>query len=203
MPFYTPQGNNMLSHYSKTPITPIAGDNNNAKIDKKERRDNRLVALMDKQRCTISIKNIDDNSVTPTNLDFFTTSVQENSQEKMQIIENYDNFNVYFMGRKPMLWNFGGVMRNDQVNNWSNEFDHRYETELRASILAKRRQRIILFYDSVILEGYIVQTGRNKQSSMTRAASFSFMFLVIDYKLLSYGELTDSILVNKEIIADT
>lgn len=115
----------------------------------------------------------------PPNTKFFLEQVQENREEKVQVIDTFGEWIAFFFGRKPEVYNYGGTLLNAQNHNWKNEFQENYDHFLRGSQAAKNRATVVLQYDDVLVEGYMLNCSISMTGSSDKSVPFSFNLLVI------------------------
>jgi hypothetical protein len=115
----------------------------------------------------------------PPNTKFFLEQVQENREEKVQVIDTFGEWIAFFFGRKPEVYSYSGTLLNAANHNWKNEFQENYDHFLRGSQAAKNRATIVLQYDDVVVEGYMLNCSISMNSQADKAVPFSFNLLVI------------------------
>jgi hypothetical protein len=115
----------------------------------------------------------------PPNTKFFLESVQENREEKVQVIDTFGEWIAFFFGRKPEVYSYSGTLLNAKNHNWKNEFQQSYDLFLRGSQAVKHRATVMLQYDDVIVEGYILNNSIQMNAMAENAVPFSFNMLVI------------------------
>lgn len=114
----------------------------------------------------------------PPNTKFFLEQVQENREEKVQVIDTFGEWIAFFFGRKPEVYNYAGTLLNAQNHNWKNEFQENYEHFLRGSQAAKNRATVVLQYDDVLVEGYMLNCSISMNSVNDKSVPFTFNLLV-------------------------
>ena len=125
---------------------------------------------------------------------FILTSCTEGSQEKFQLFETFDIDLVYFFDRRPHVYNYSGILVNGDdtefsfdpgsrdINattfQWKNQFQRLYEEKLRGTKCVESGARVILVYEDVVREGYLLNfnISENAQNPLTIPFTFS-MFI--------------------------
>lgn len=116
----------------------------------------------------------------PPNTKFFLEQVQENREEKVQVIDTFGEWIAFFFGRKPEVYSYAGTLLNTANHDWKNEFQDNYDNFLRGSQAVKNRATIIMQYDDVVVEGYMMNSTITQTSSMDNAVPFQFNLLVLN-----------------------
>ena len=116
----------------------------------------------------------------PPNTKFFLESVQENREEKVQVIDTFGEWIAFFFGRKPEVYSYSGTLLNAKNHDWKNEFQQNYDLFLRGSQAVKHRATMLLQYDDVIVEGYMLNASIQMTAIADNAVPFSFNLLVIN-----------------------
>lgn len=110
--------------------------------------------------------------------DFFLDSVSEQEAEKYQIIETFGDNKVYFYGSRPKVYTFSGRLLNSSSHQWKTSFINKYQTHLRGTKCAENKQRIYLWYDEVLAEGYILNLSINTSADVPNLCPFSFTMFI-------------------------
>lgn len=121
---------------------------------------------------------------------FILQQVQEQRVEKQQIIETFGEDYIFFFGERPRIMTFTGTLLNTRDFNWKNEFLENYERYLRGTRLVEQNARLYLYFDDLVIEGYLVQSNVNYSSDMPYHVQFSFQMYVCQYSDLSRPGLT-------------
>ncbi|MBW2691019.1 MAG: hypothetical protein JRE57_00115 [Deltaproteobacteria bacterium] len=116
----------------------------------------------------------------PPNTKFFLESVQENREEKVQVLDTFGEWIAFFFGRKPEVYSYSGTLLNAQNHDWKNEFQENYDHFLRGSQAVKNRATMLLQYDDVMVEGYMLNSSIQMSSIADKAVPFTFNLLVIN-----------------------
>lgn len=120
---------------------------------------------------------------------FVLTSIQESSQERMQIAEGSKEYALYFFGSKPEVIGISGILKNTQDNPWSMNMLFVWENYMRGTVLAEKGWIFRLYADGVLYEGYPFNFSRNKSAGQDFMVPFNFNFVVKRKKI---ADLTNS-----------
>jgi len=116
----------------------------------------------------------------PPNTKFFLESVSENREEKVQVMDTFGEFVAFFFGRRPEVYAYSGTLLNAKNHDWKNEFQENYDNFLRGSQAVKFRATMLLQYDDVLVEGYMMNCQTQQTGVMDKAVPFSFNLLVLN-----------------------
>jgi hypothetical protein len=116
----------------------------------------------------------------PPNTKFFLEQVQENREEKVQVIDTFGEWIAFFFGRKPEVYSYGGTLLNATNHDWKNEFQENYDNFLRGSKAVQNQATIMLQYDDVLVEGYMLNCSISMTGAMDKSVPFQFNMLVIN-----------------------
>lgn len=117
-------------------------------------------------------------NVIPPNTKFLLESVRESREEKVQVIDTFGAWIAFFFGAKPEVYNYSGTLLNAKNHDWKNEFQFNYENFLRGSQAVKFGATMVLQYDDVIVEGYMLNCQTVQQAVSDKGIPFSFNLLV-------------------------
>jgi hypothetical protein len=133
---------------------------------------------------------------------FIITDARFPMQEKFSVVRTFgeDPDFLSTFGEDVKFWTFAGQLRNERRiqspmsagdGDWVNAIQQRYQTEYRASLLARRRQMIRLTMADMVIEGYMLNlsVNRNSQRMDDRMAGFQFKMLVRDFYSTSKAAL--------------
>lgn len=95
----------------------------------------------------------------PPNTKFFLEQVQENREEKVQVIDTFGEWIAFFFGRKPEVYSFAGTLLNSKNHDWKNEFQMNYDLFLRGSQAVRYKATVFIHYDDVMVEGFILNSS--------------------------------------------
>ena len=131
----------------------------------------------------------------PATSNFLLQSVQRTQQEKFQLVETFGADYGFFYGQKPVFYSFSGVLMNTADFNWSSEWWANYDEVLRGTKLVERRARVYLTFDTIVLEGYVIQSSSQWDSNNPYHTPFSFSMWVTRWSDTSAVGHTDFPLV--------
>lgn len=135
---------------------------------------------------------------------FIVQQVQETRMEKQQIVETFGEDYIFFFGERPRFLNIQGILVNTADFNWKSEFWANYESYLRGTRLVEQNARVYLYFDDVVVEGYIVTASTTQQAMQPYHLPFNFQFFVCNYAILStvgsvfYQQDQEAALANQE-----
>ncbi len=116
---------------------------------------------------------------------FIIQQFQEQRMEKQQIVETFGEDYVFFFGERPRFINVTGILLNTKDFNWKSEFWENYERFLRGTRLVEQNARLYLYFDDVVIEGYIVSAASTQDSMNPYHLPFQFQMFVSNYAILS------------------
>jgi len=116
----------------------------------------------------------------PPNTKFFLEQVSESREEKVQVIDTFGEWVAFFFGRKPEVYSYSGTLLNAKNHDWKNEFQDNYDNYLRGSQAVKHRATMILQYDDVMVEGYMMNCSISQNAMADKSVPFQFTLLVIN-----------------------
>lgn len=116
---------------------------------------------------------------------FIIQRIEESRQEKQQIMETFGETFIFFFGERPRLLQVTGLLMNTLDFNWRTEFWHNYENTLRGTRLVEQNARLYLFWDDIVVEGYILGAQARDDSEMPYHIPFSFSMFVTNHMFLS------------------
>jgi len=116
---------------------------------------------------------------------FIIQRIDESRQEKSQIMETFGDAYIFFFGERPRLLNVSGLLFNTADFNWRTEFWYNYENVLRGTKLVEENARMYLFWDDIVVEGYMLQAGARDDAEMPYHIPFNFTLFVTNHTYLS------------------
>ena len=122
---------------------------------------------------------------------FLLQSAKRTQEEKFQVVETFGSDYGFFYGQKPVVYNFSGVLMNTADFNWSSEWWANYDEVLRGTKLVEKRARIYMTFDTVVLEGYIIQSSSQWSASEPYHTPFGFAMWVTRWSDTSAVGSTD------------
>lgn len=111
---------------------------------------------------------------------FILSSVGEASQERMQIVETSQEFQILFYGKKPEILNISGILKNTRMNPWSANMVFLWNEFMRGTKLVESGNILQIYIDGDIYNGYPFGFTRSKISGQDFLVSFSFSFIIKD-----------------------
>jgi len=128
---------------------------------------------------------------------FLLQQVSEQDVERYQIVETFGEPIAFFYGRKPRIYNYGGVLFNSgfrfdgagkdffsgsnaftaNTMLWRDNFKLAYDLFLRGTKCVRFRARVYLNYDRVLREGFILN-NQITQSVHPNMVNFGFTMFV-------------------------
>lgn len=116
---------------------------------------------------------------------FIIQQIQDARQEKQQILETFGDSYIFFFGERPRILVVNGLLMNTLDFNWRTEFWYNYENTLRGTKLVEQDARIYLYWDDIVVEGYMIEATARDDSSMPYHVPFSFQLFVTNHMYLS------------------
>jgi hypothetical protein len=123
---------------------------------------------------------------------FLMQSVTEARMEKHQIVETFGDSYVFFFGENPRFLDIQAVVLNTHDFNWEAEWWENYNTYLRGTKLVELGARIYIFYDDVVVEGYMLQAQASKTADAPYIANIAFKLFVTNYSNISFVQPPDN-----------
>lgn len=116
---------------------------------------------------------------------FIVQRINDVRQEKAQILETFGDPYIFFFGERPRVLAVNGLLMNTLDFNWRSEFWYNYEHYLRGTKLVEQNARIYLYYDDILVEGYMLQAQAQDDSEMPYHIPFAFQLFVTNHTYLS------------------
>lgn len=116
---------------------------------------------------------------------FLLQSVQEARMEKQQILETFGEPIMMLMGESPRFLDVTAILLNTNDFNWRSEWQRNYEEYLRGTKTVERGARLYLFYDDVIVEGFMVTSAVSETSQDHYVAQLNFQLFVTNARYTS------------------
>jgi hypothetical protein len=113
--------------------------------------------------------------------DYILQGVNDQRQEKHQIMETFGDPYVYFFGERPRIVQFNGLLINTEDFNWRSQFWLNYDQYMRGTKLVQQNARAYISFDSITIEGYILGAQAQDIADQPYSIPFSFSLLVTDY----------------------
>ena len=109
---------------------------------------------------------------------FILSSVSSASQERMQIVETSQAFQVLFYGKKPEILNLSGIIKNTRSNPWNANMTFLWDSLMRGTKLVEQGNILQLYIDGTIYNGYPFGFQRSQMSPTDYLVSFSMSFII-------------------------
>jgi len=110
--------------------------------------------------------------------DFLLTGISCNLEEKIQVTQVFGDAEViYYFGRRPMIFNFSGLLVDSVDNNWFVHWLNLYNGVMRGSQLAKNYELLKIVLPNMTLVGTINNFSWQQESANDVSIPFSFQFL--------------------------
>lgn len=116
---------------------------------------------------------------------FMLQSVTEARVEKHQIVETFGDAYIFFFGESPRFIDAQAVLLNTHDFNWRAEWWQNYNDLLRGTRLVETGARVYLFYDDIIIEGYLVHANVLETSQQPYQVTLQFRLFVTNYSNIS------------------
>jgi hypothetical protein len=113
---------------------------------------------------------------------FIVQNITEQRAEKQQIIETFGEDYIFFFGERPRFIDVAGILINTADFDWKNEFWHNYENYLRGTKLVENNARLYLYFDDVVVEGYLLQATTSQQATMPYHLPFNFRMVRVQLR---------------------
>lgn len=115
---------------------------------------------------------------------FILQGVQEQRVEKQQIVETFGEDYIFFFGERPRIYTFSAILMNTRNFNWKSEWWKNYEDTLRGTKLLERNARMYLYYDDVVVEGYMLQAQATASVDDPYKLPLSFSVFCTNYSII-------------------
>lgn len=132
---------------------------------------------------------IDGKRATDLYSNFLIQQVQEDRQEKFQILETFGEPFLFLFGERARVINFQGVLVDTFDFNWKSEWWHNYENYLRGTKCVENDARIFLSYDRTLLGGYILSASATQNAQEKSWINFQFQMFITSYS--DFSQLGD------------
>lgn len=112
---------------------------------------------------------------------FLIQTIQQQRSEKKQIVETFGEPYVFFFGQHPIMLQVQGVLLNTEDFNWRAEFMQNYDEHLRGTACVQNKTRVYLTWDTIVVEGYILDCNTQETSAERHWLSFGFTMFLTNY----------------------
>lgn len=116
---------------------------------------------------------------------FLLQGIEDQRMEKQNVVETFGEDFIFFFGERPRFINVTGMLINSADFNWKNEWWENYERYLRGTRLVEMNARMYLYFDDVVIEGYIVGASARQEASSPLAVPLQLQIFVCGYATLS------------------
>ena len=116
---------------------------------------------------------------------FLLQQVQEDRQEKQQILETFGEAYIFLFGQRARVISFQGILANTADFNWEAEWWYNYDRYLRGTKCVENDARVYISYDNTLVGGYIISTSSAKDTMNKNHVSFQFQLFVTYYSNFS------------------
>jgi hypothetical protein len=123
-------------------------------------------------------------ATTFTYSNFIIQNIVDSRQEKSQILETFGDPFIFFFGERPRILQVSGLLMNTRDFNWRTEFWYNYENYLRGTKLVELNARLYLFWDDILVEGYVLGAQAQDNADMPYHIPFSFNLFVTSHTYL-------------------
>jgi hypothetical protein len=115
---------------------------------------------------------------------FILQAVQEQRVEKQQVVETFGEDYIFFFGERPRIYTFSAILMNTRNFNWKSEWWKNYEETLRGTKLLERNARMYLYYDDVVIEGYMLQANATATVDDPYKLPLQFQVFCTNYSII-------------------
>lgn len=109
---------------------------------------------------------------------FILTQLSTASQERMQIVETNQEFQVLFYGQKPEILQLSGILKNTLENPWSMNMLFQWDEQIRGSRLVEDGNILQIYVDGELYTGYPFSFQRSKVAPNDFLVNFNMSFIV-------------------------
>jgi len=116
---------------------------------------------------------------------FLLQNVTEARQEKTQIVETFGEPYIFFYGERPRVVQFNGILINSEDFNWRAEWWENYDLYLRGTKCAQNKTRVLMSWDDIVVQGYMMNCTAQEQATEPLQVPFSFSLFLTHYENIS------------------
>ena len=145
------------------------------------------------RRDGLEIELIDSSSATGRSAEysnFILQSVVDQRMEKQQLLETFGSDYLMLFGQAPHFLQIAATLVNSLDFNWESEFMENYDRYMRGTKAIEAGCRTYLFYDSNIVEGYILNAAVSKTADMPMLVPLQFQFFVTNFQNIAVTDDT-------------
>lgn len=121
---------------------------------------------------------------------FILQSVVDQRMEKQQLLETFGSDYLMLFGQAPHFLQISATLVNSLDFNWEAEFMENYDRYMRGTKAIEAGCRTYLFYDSNIVEGYILNASVQKTADIPMMVPLQFQFFVTNFQNISVSDDT-------------
>lgn len=115
---------------------------------------------------------------------FILQGVQEQRMEKQQVVETFGEDYIFFFGERPRVYTFNALLMNTRNFNWKNEWWQNYDEILRGTKLLERNARMYIYFDDVVIEGYMLQAQASSSVEDPYKLPLQFQVFCTNYSVI-------------------
>lgn len=104
--------------------------------------------------------------------------------ELKQFVKTFGLTYLFLFGENPIVINIDGALIHSVDFPWDEEWWVNYENTLRASRTAELGARVYLYYDRVMIEGYILNATTNREAEARHLVPLAFTLAATNIKFL-------------------
>lgn len=116
---------------------------------------------------------------------FLIQTIEDQRMEKQNVVETFGEDFIFFFGERPRFLNVSGVLLNTKDFNWLNEWLENYDRYLRGTRMVEMNARLYLYFDDIVVEGYLIASSVNREAATRWMVPFQFQLFVCGYAVLS------------------
>lgn len=135
-------------------------------------------------------------------LDFFLSRAVHDFNEKVQIVETLsDSYVAFFFGHSAPIFQYQGYLMNTFQDDWTMRMYRIFKDLARGTQLARRKFVLRLRYDSMIVNGAMLNLHWENNADIQVACPFSFGLLVKSVQIMLGGLTTPTDLIHEKYFA--
>lgn len=115
---------------------------------------------------------------------FILQGMQEQRVEKQQVVETFGEDYIFFFGERPRIYTFNALLMNTRNFNWKSEWWKNYEDTLRGTKLLERNARMYLYFDDIVIEGYMLQAQATQTVDDPYKLPLTFSVFCTNYSII-------------------
>lgn len=115
---------------------------------------------------------------------FILQSLSEQRVEKQQIVETFGEDYIFFFGERPRIYTINAILLNTRNFNWKSEWWKNYEDTIRGTKLLERNARLYLYFDDIVVEGYMLQAQAMQTVDDPYKLPLTFQIFCTNYSII-------------------